>query len=79
MWRTQAMKKAVFVWLEYVDTTQAQRELAEAALLRLMHSLEAATFAAWCEYASRRAQLRASLHRALHAMQQQASLCANPV
>lgn len=73
------MKKAVCAWLEYMETTQAQRELAEAALLRLMHSLEAATFAAWCEHARRKAQLRASLQRALYAMQHQASLCANPV
>jgi hypothetical protein len=79
MWRNQAMKKAVIAWLEYVDTTRAQRELAEAALLRLMHSLEAATFAAWCNHARRKAQRRASLQRDLHAMQQQASLRANPV
>ncbi len=77
MWRNLTVKKAFCAWLECMHTTQAHHGLAEAALLRLMHSLEAAVFAAWREHASWKAQFRARLQEVVHAMQHQASLGAS--
>lgn len=72
VWRHQAIRGAFSAWSAYMDGGLAQRQLAESALLRLMHGLEAAAFAAWREHASAQADLRARLQHALGAMQHQA-------
>ncbi len=70
-WRNQAMRRACSAWLLFVEARHDQRAAVEAALMRLMHSLEAAAFAAWHEHARLQAELRARVAHALHAMHHQ--------
>ena len=70
-WRNQAMRMAVSAWCACMEIRKDQRSAAEAALMRLMHSCEAAAFVAWREHARRHAELRARMAHALHAMQHQ--------
>lgn len=65
------MKRAFSAWCTCMEARRNQRSAAEAALMRLMHGLEAAAFMAWHEHASHLADLRARVAHALHAMRHQ--------
>ena len=70
-WTHQAMRRAFSAWLMFMEAHHDQRAAAEAALMRLMHGLEAAAFASWHEHACHQAELRVRMAHALLAMQHQ--------
>ena len=70
-WRKLAMSKAFSAWCACMDVRDDQRILADAALMRLMHGLEAEAFAAWRERASYQTKMRTRMKHYVLVMQNQ--------